>query len=498
MDYARGAFVCHEFSALQFDFTEDEIVRGFPTHYFVGICRGGRGLGICVSRESSHAALCGLSTSHCCSMAARTIVLFFLVASGYTLLAAPVARAETPAEVQQLIETRQKQIADLEAQISEFWKQVDEKKAKGASVQGDIEILKAKIATSELEIRSLKLAIEESTYKLRQTESRISTVSDKIDRTRLRLATSLRMLNQREEAPLLLQLAEAGRVSQIFVAFSELDQLHAGLSTMVDELQGTKTELEVIREEIEEEKQTQERLKRLEESQREISARQKEKHNQTLKKIEKEKSKIISTISEKKRDLEKIRQQITYLAQVGVSAEEAVRFGELAAIRTGVRASYLIAVLEVESRLGLNVGKGNWKTDMHPRDHEAFKKITAKLGLDPDTTKVSKAPSYGWGGAMGPAQFLPNTWLAYEDEIERLTGHNPVNPWNIEDAFTAAATKLARGGAASRTRAGEIRASKAYISGSGSCSKSICNRYANQIQEKADEIEQELSKNGKN
>ena len=131
---------------------------------------------------------------------------------------------------------------------------------------------------------------------------------------------------------------------------------------------------------------------------------------------------------------------------------------------------------------------------MHPRDHEAFKQITAKLGRDPDTTPVSRAPSYGWGGAMGPAQFLPNTWMAYEAEVARLTGRSPADPWNIEDAFTAAALKLGRGGASSKTREGEVRASKAYISGSGNCTKSICNSYSNLIQEKAEEIEKELSK----
>ncbi len=97
---------------------------------------------------------------------------------------------------------------------------------------------------------------------------------------------------------------------------------------------------------------------------------------------------------------------------------------------------------------------------------------------------------------MGPAQFLPNTWLAYEAEVARLTGRAPAGPWSIEDAFTAAALKLSRGGASSKTREGEVRASKAYISGSGNCSKSICNRYSNLIQSKADDIEQELGKNG--
>ena len=106
--------------------------------------------------------------------------------------------------------------------------------------------------------------------------------------------------------------------------------------------------------------------------------------------------------------------------------------------------------------------------------------------------KVSKEPSYGCGGAMGPAQFIPSTWLGYEAEVIRITGHQPVNPWNFQDAFTASAIKLANGGATSKDRAGELRAAKAYISGNGSCSSATCNSYANTIQQKAADIEKNL------
>ena len=93
---------------------------------------------------------------------------------------------------------------------------------------------------------------------------------------------------------------------------------------------------------------------------------------------------------------------------------------------------------------------------------------------------------------MGPAQFIPSTWLAYEGEVTRLTGHNPPNPWSIEDSFMASAIKLARGGANTKTAQGEIRASKAYISGNPNCSSSICKYYSNTVQRKADQIEASL------
>lgn len=93
---------------------------------------------------------------------------------------------------------------------------------------------------------------------------------------------------------------------------------------------------------------------------------------------------------------------------------------------------------------------------------------------------------------MGPAQFIPTTWLGYEADVIRITGHNPPSPWNFQDAFTASAVKLSRGGATSKDRAGEIRAAKAYISGNPVCATATCNNYANTIQQKAALIERDL------
>ena len=122
----------------------------------------------------------------------------------------------------------------------------------------------------------------------------------------------------------------------------------------------------------------------------------------------------------------------------------------------------------------------------------AFFAITGKLGLDPDKMPVSRKPSYGCGGAMGHAQFLPTTWLRFESRVGQLTGHNPPSPWSVEDAFTAAAVFLADAGADSKNSAGEVAAAKTYISGNPSCTKSICRYYSNRIIALAKEIDRTL------
>lgn len=67
---------------------------------------------------------------------------------------------------------------------------------------------------------------------------------------------------------------------------------------------------------------------------------------------------------------------------------------------------------------------------------------------------------------MGPAQFLPRTWLGWRDKVAAVTGHNPPSPWNVEDAFTASALKLGAAGADQKTEEAEWRAAMIYFAGS--------------------------------
>jgi membrane-bound lytic murein transglycosylase B len=160
---------------------------------------------------------------------------------------------------------------------------------------------------------------------------------------------------------------------------------------------------------------------------------------------------------------------------------EAVKIAQWASAQSGVRPAFLLAVLTQESNLGKNVGTCNrpgdppsksWKVVMNPtRDQPPFLQITQELGMDTDITPIScpmrdsRGRQIGWGGAMGPAQFIPSTWMGYRDKVSAITGKT-ADPWDIRDAFLAAAIKLAAGGAT--TQSGEWTAAMRYFSGSTS------------------------------
>src|SRR3989338_6438446 len=77
----------------------------------------------------------------------------------------------------------------------------------------------------------------------------------------------------------------------------------------------------------------------------------------------------------------------------------------------------------------------------------SFLSLMSALGLDPNKTPISCpiASDGTYGGAMGPAQFMPNTWNIYKNRISSITGGNPASPFNNLDAFTGTALYLSDG-----------------------------------------------------
>ena len=159
---------------------------------------------------------------------------------------------------------------------------------------------------------------------------------------------------------------------------------------------------------------------------------------------------------------------------------------------------------------------------MHPtRDVPVFLVITQTLGLDPRQMPVSKQPSYGWGGAMGPAQFIPSTWACFggfvqvtsgkcapingsyagpweydpsKDRIRELLGKNtPGNPWENQDAFMASALLLKDNGAAKGTYAAERLAALRYFAGWGNAQKPAYAFYGDGVMEHAEFFQKQIN-----
>jgi len=147
-----------------------------------------------------------------------------------------------------------------------------------------------------------------------------------------------------------------------------------------------------------------------------------------------------------------------------------------------IRPAFLLAIFQEELKLekfdmcyltnfdtgdGIRVadGKKLAKVMKPDRDIQSFLNITEELGKDPSKTLITCPMSFGYGGAMGPADFIPSTWMRYKEKIENITG-KPANPWDIYDAFLAAGLYLSKSGANLKTREGEWNSAMIYFSGS--------------------------------
>jgi len=117
-------------------------------------------------------------------------------------------------------------------------------------------------------------------------------------------------------------------------------------------------------------------------------------------------------------------------------------------------------------------------------------KITKTLGLDADSMPLSCPWMNGWGGAMGPSQFIPATWESYIPKLQKLLGVYP-NPWNPEHAFMASSIYLTELGANVQSYTAERTAALKYYAG-GNWNKPQNAFYGNQVMAKATSIQETM------
>ncbi|MFZ2970408.1 MAG: lytic murein transglycosylase, partial [Minisyncoccia bacterium] len=207
-----------------------------------------------------------------------------------------------------------------------------------------------------------------------------------------------------------------------------------------------------------------------------------------------EERKFQQVLEENKNILPSLRAQLYDLQILGdkIKFDDAFSSAKYIGSSIGVRPEYLLGILKVESDLGKNTGSGNWNDDMYRcylklskiystrKEHfikrandekNAYMTIVTGLNIDPDSVKVSREPTYGCGGAMGPAQFIPTTWLSYDKKISEITGHYPSNPWDLTDAMTAMALYVSTTpGVVEGNYDAEYKAACKYLTGKTECS----------------------------
>lgn len=363
-----------------------------------------------------------------------------------------------------------------------------------ASLKGKISNLEAQISKGNIMVKDLNIQISD-------TEVSINKTTDQITSSQNQVADILRSIYEEDKKPSFVILLE-GNLSDFFSNLAYLDGLNSRVSALLDDTKNLKTYLQGQQTKMSDNVDQLQKTIALQKAQKQENEQNKKEQDQYLKLTEVQYQQQLKDQQDLAQKSAKIKAMLFQM--VGVS--KVPTFGEALAVAQSVsnlvsiRPAFLLAIISQESAIGRNVGQcmltdsatGNGKKVssgaatirvMKPtRDVPPFIQITTALGRDPYNTPVSCwIPAYvsgqptGWGGAMGPAQFIASTWNLFADRLKNLLGQT-ADPWGVKDSFTAAALYLSDLGASSQTTSAESRAASRYYGGSSAYARSVLNR----------------------
>ncbi|HET8581114.1 MAG TPA: hypothetical protein VFL98_01445 [Candidatus Paceibacterota bacterium] len=384
----------------------------------------------------------------------------------------------------------QQQLDQIEAQIAQQQKLLTQKEAEGESLQNDIDILDAQIKKNQLDIQARNLTIQQIEGQIGQKEDSIGVLDDKVAAGQASLAQLIRLTNESDDTSLI-ELALSGTFSDFFQDLDSYEALQSALGTSFDQMAALKDDLTQSKAALESQQEEQEQLRQVSLLQQQTIKSQENKKQQLLDETKGQEAAYQNIIANQQQTASQIRSALFAIRDsAAIQFGDAYQYAKQAEAKTGVPAALTLAILTQETNLGENVGqclltntpnKGDGigkNTGTHfsqvmkgSRDVDPFMDITASLGLDPYSMVVSCPPGYGYGGAMGPAQFIPSTWVLYEDRISAMTGVSPANPWDARTAIFAAAILMMDNGAGAGTYSAERLAALRYFAGWGNANK---------------------------
>ena len=345
-----------------------------------------------------------------------------------------------------------------------------------ASIQRDVSILGTQINKAQLQIKSKTIAITKIGQDINGKLNTIKSLEDDLETRRDYLRKLLKSSSELDGLSLSEVVLGYSKLSDFFSAEDTLVTVQGEVRDSMDVIRGVKQETETAKQSLEE-KKVAEASAKLEIELKKKEVEQKEGEKKKVLSISKTQERGYEVLlADRQRKAASIRSALFSLRDTtAIPFGKALQYAQEAERKTGVRPAFLLAILTQETNLGKNIGTCNrpsdppeklWSQIMKPtRDIEPYKRITAALGFAPESNPLSCPMGNGWGGAMGPSQFIPSTWEIYQGKIAAFTGHNPPNPWNPEDAFMASAIYLSELGAGQKTFAAEREAALRYYAG---------------------------------
>src|SRR3989344_4253068 len=448
----------------------------------------------------------------------KFIFIFVLIlASSFWLLTSVNVSALTEAEIQAQEAKWKAELEATEKEIAEWENILNQTKTGTASLERDAALLNAKINEAKAFIRKRQIQINQLTADIGLKTKTIAELEEKMNRGKESLASILKSTNELDSFSLVEVMLSNKNLSQFFEDVDSYNSIKTSLETQFNEIRYLQAKTDEERSDLDKKRIAEADTKaKIEADKKKVEIDEAEK--QRLININKNQEKTYEqVISEKEKKAAQIRAALFALRDTeGIAFGDALKYATLASQKTVVRPALILAILTQESDLGKNqgsclvtnidTGDGAGKNTgtlfeqvmKAPRDTVPFKDITERLGKDWKMTPVSCPPgtkwssSRGYGGGMGPSQFIPSTWELFKNKLGALIGisDGEVNPWNPEHAILATAIYMDDIGATGGYSA-ERNAACRYYSGKACTPGRVPSNvfYGDQVMAKAENIQ---------
>lgn len=399
-------------------------------------------------------------------------------------------------------------LAQLQAQLTQ-------QKAKSGSLQKNVNSLVSQISTAQSKISGEISTINTLSLEISQKQAAIGDLNSQLDREHASMAQLITRTDEINQQGPMYVLLSASSVSSFYKDLDDFFSIKQSLYSTLSYVKQIKTTTQTQEQQLQDKQSQALDAKNALQNQKNQLASSQKQVQQLLNSSKSQEQTEAALVSQQQKKVAAIQSKLFSFAGGATSSipfSQAYAFATTASGVTGVRAAYILAILTQESSLGKNVGTCNRAGDPASKsyknimpgptqkasgassrdDQTIFLQITSALGLNPDITPLSCPSGGGWGGAMGPAQFIPSTWVGIAPRVASALGEATANPWNARDAIMASALYLKdRGALGGETN--ERNAACKYYSGRSCDGKSPANSfYGNSVMALARSIQGDI------
>lgn len=438
------------------------------------------------------------------------VIVGLIFCSGFALSYRPaVAQDLTP-----------EQRAALQAQYDQLMKEIEvqqqiikETQAQKSSLQGDVTTLNAKIKAAQAQIDAKNITIKKLAAEIVKKNVVINQLTNRIDRGKESLAAILRQTQALDDYSVVSVILGAENLSEFYKDLDSFVTIKTGLKDLFLDIRSAKAQTETEKADLAaKQNQTVDAKYQVETQKQQISTNKTEKQQLLAIKTNQE-AEYKKVLADRQAKAAAIRAALFPLRDAAaIQFGDALKFAQAAQKSTGVDPALALAILTQESNLGANVGQcyltndatgaGVGKNTGNPfakvmapsRDVPPFLALAGQLGFDPHKQVVSCpiASAGGWGGAMGPAQFIPSTWALYAARVAGSSGVAVANPWEPRDAIAAMSFLLADNGAVAGSYTANYNAAARYYAGWNGPNTGAGKSYASQVMAKVASIQKNI------